>query len=300
MINPVVENDTVSTVPSLFTSAIKNKYGSEVRAIILYGSWLRGTRDTLLDFYVILNSYKALKKPLHRMLNGIIAPNVYAINITHQDKKYCAKYATISYKQFKKGIQNSFHPYFWARFAQPCELAYYQKPEDSVEITSLFRDACTRLVTETVPLLPETFSFHNLWSKAFELTYKTELRSESEDTPDKLACHIPPSSMKLVKIYNNRIKLSRKTDNTWTAKVSKTETSYCKMRWRLRIAAGKALSAIRVLKSAITFEAPLEYLLWKIERHTGIIESPSRLQKKYPLIFSWPLLWRIYRRGGFR
>jgi len=63
---------------------------------------------------------------------------------------------------------------------------------------------------------------------------------------------------------------------------------------------GKLLSVLRLFKAAFTFNEPLEYLLWKIERHTGLYIEPSQRQLKHPLIFAWPLLWKLRRQGAFR
>ena len=63
---------------------------------------------------------------------------------------------------------------------------------------------------------------------------------------------------------------------------------------------GKFLSAARIIKAALTFEDPLDYLLWKIERHSGVHVEPTSRQRRYPLIFAWGLLWQLYRKGAFR
>jgi hypothetical protein len=63
---------------------------------------------------------------------------------------------------------------------------------------------------------------------------------------------------------------------------------------------GKVLSFLRLCKAAITFSGGLDYLLWKIKRHSGVYIEPTRVQRKYPLVFIWPLLWRLYRQGAFR
>ena len=39
---------------------LRGLYGSGLQAVLIYGSYLRGKRDTLLDFYVLLDSYAAL------------------------------------------------------------------------------------------------------------------------------------------------------------------------------------------------------------------------------------------------
>jgi hypothetical protein len=60
------------------------------------------------------------------------------------------------------------------------------------------------------------------------------------------------------------------------------------------------LSSLRILKAALTFDGALDYLLWKIKRHSGVYIEPTALQSRYPLIFAWPLLFRLWRKGAFR
>ena len=55
-----------------------------------------------------------------------------------------------------------------------------------------------------------------------------------------------------------------------------------------------------LLKALFTFEGGLDYIAWKLERHSGqAVEIPERV-RRWPLIFIWGLFWRLYRRGVFR
>ena len=62
----------------------------------------------------------------------------------------------------------------------------------------------------------------------------------------------------------------------------------------------RVLSVGRLVKGALTFDDALDYILWKVERHSGVRVEASARQHRYPLIFAWPLVWRLYRRGAFR
>ena len=42
---------------------IRERYGQGLLAVLIYGSYLRGKRDTLLDFYVLLDSYQSMPRP---------------------------------------------------------------------------------------------------------------------------------------------------------------------------------------------------------------------------------------------
>ena len=285
-----VNDDT----PLIFSEILKEKYGKELSAIILYGSWVRGRRDTVIDFYVVLNSYKPLNSRLEATLNHLLAPNVYHMSTDHEGEIISTKYATVTEEVFRKSISHDFHPYFWARFAQPSEILYAKNERIRAELETLFQIAAKRLILNVLPLLPRSFSINQLWEKAFQLTYRCELRSESENTPKILAENMHQVSSSLTEECH--LKLS---DNVlYQPQVSPKRIT--KLLWQFRAVIGKLFSAFRLFKALFTFENPLDYLVWKIERHTGIKETPTDLQRKYPLLFSWTLLWKIFKRGGFR
>jgi hypothetical protein len=70
--------------------------------------------------------------------------------------------------------------------------------------------------------------------------------------------------------------------------------------WKLRSWQGKLLSLMRLIKAALTFEGGVDYILWKIQRHSGVtVECEPRLKQR-PFLAMWVLSWRLYRKGGFR
>jgi len=288
--NNPVNDDT----PLIFVEILKKKFGKELRAIILYGSWVRGRRDTVIDFYVVLESYKPLNSKLEAGLNHLLAPNVYHMTVAHEGETIATKYATVSAEVFKKSICHDFHPYFWARFAQPSKILYTRDEHIRSELAALFNIATKKLIINVLPLLPKTFSINELWEKAFELTYRCELRSESENIPKILAENMYQISNLLAKDCGLEF-----SDNM-IFKAEDDSSLLTKILWFFRTLIGKSFSAFRLFKALFTFENPLDYVVWKIERHTGIRETPTDLQRKYPLLFSWTLLWKIFKRGGFR
>ena len=70
--------------------------------------------------------------------------------------------------------------------------------------------------------------------------------------------------------------------------------------WLVRRAQGKLLSMLRLIKGLFTFHGGLDYILWKIERHSGITVEVSPFAHRHPLLGSWGILWCLYRRGAFR
>ena len=71
-------------------------------------------------------------------------------------------------------------------------------------------------------------------------------------------------------------------------------------RWQLSRPIARVLALLRLLKTAFTFGDWLPYAVWKVERHSGVRVEASARQHRFPLIFAWPLVWRLYRMGAFR
>ncbi len=72
------------------------------------------------------------------------------------------------------------------------------------------------------------------------------------------------------------------------------------MTWWLRRVQGKLLSVLRLMKSVFTFAGGVDYIAWKLERHTAVPVKVTPRMRRYPLIFIWGELWRLYRLGVFR
>ena len=73
-----------------------------------------------------------------------------------------------------------------------------------------------------------------------------------------------------------------------------------RLAWQARRVQGKCLSVLRLGKALFTFKGGLDYILWKIERHSGVAIPEDSALRRYPLSGVWVIFWRLYRRGGFR
>lgn len=60
------------------------------------------------------------------------------------------------------------------------------------------------------------------------------------------------------------------------------------------------MSIMRLVKALFTFEGGLDYIAWKLERHSGEkIVIPDTVRRA-PLIYLWGFFWGLYRRGIFK
>ena len=286
---------------------IRHKHGESLLAILVYGSWLRGKRDTMLDFYVLVEDYHTLDSAWQGWMCRLLPPNVYHIHVNPDqpgDAQHGmrAKYAVLTLNRFHHAMKHDFHSYFWARFAQPCEILYVRDHQCRLLLEKTFESAANTFIRRVLPTMPGNFDSGDLWTTGLARTYQCELRTESVDRGDSIYGFNPDHYDQLLSKFTRQSAglLSSGPAATFNNHSRSLARRLSRIQWWLRRIQGKVLSVMRLFKAAFTFNDPLEYLLWKIKRHSGHYIKPTALQLKHPLLFSWPLLWKLYRLGAFR
>lgn len=290
------QNDPLLAV---FVAHFRARFGAHLEAVLAYGSYLRGKRDTVLDFYLLLDSYAALAG-IAGAANRVLPPNVYHVTLGVGEARQPAKYATVTLDHFTRCIREDVHSYFWARFAQPFVMLYARDAAVHASVTGLGRDAARRLLLGSIATLPETFDSETLWRHAFTLSYGAELRAEDPAAAAHLYAFYGDELDAHLEALASELGLAANGPQQWRHQVSALAARRVEHEWRRRRRLGKWLSIARLLKAAFTFNDPLGYVVWKVARHSGVVEEPTALQRRHPLLFGWGVLWRLYRRGGFR
>ena len=276
--------------------AARRRHGPGIAAVLFYGSCLRTGDDlgSIVDLYLLADSYEEIHPgPLMRIFNRLLPPNVYYIEAPFAGRTARAKYALLTLEQFERLVeQRTLQSYFWARFAQPTIVLWAREPAIRERITRAIATAVLTTAQETRPLLEPDAAPDTVWTRAFYEAYRTELRAEAPergvalheafaaryDAITQIICH--PEHASPLEAIEQRRRAER--------------------RWRRRRVVGKTLSVLRLVKSAFTFEDGATYLIWKIERHSGVKFELTPWQKRHPILASGTLFWRIYRAGGFR
>jgi len=282
--------------------AIRRRYGNGVSAILIYGSYLRGKRDTLLDFYVLLEDYAAMRSRWQAALAWALPPNVFQVQCGEPPMEARAKVAVMTLGRFEYVMSHDFHSYFWARFAQPSGLLYCREEAARTRVTGAITQAASTFVKAVVPLLPAEFTAAVLVGQGLSLTYRCELRSEPPGYATQLYGHDTAWYESLVALLAGA-GLGYRASGRPGLYVNETGQPAHRraiLAWWSRRLQGKVLSVLRLFKAVLTFDRGFEYLLWKIGRHSGEWIELTTRQRKYPLLFGWPVLWRLYRRGAFR
>jgi hypothetical protein len=145
----------------------------------------------------------------------------------------------------------------------------------------------------------------DLWRGALALSYSTELRTERSGRATELAQaargHFETVTRQLqdtldfpFSVYELEQMLYYRAD------VPGYQRASGRLGWLLRRVCGKLMSVLRLLKGLVTFEGGIDYVVWKLVRHSGQeVVVPDRV-RRFPLLFMWGFFWRLYRRGLFR
>jgi hypothetical protein len=83
-------------------------------------------------------------------------------------------------------------------------------------------------------------------------------------------------------------------------KYSRWDSTKNRIAWIVRTVQGKLLSVLRLMKAAFTFQGGADYLIWKIERHSGVKIELTPAQRRHPIWAGLTTFWRLYRQGAFR
>jgi hypothetical protein len=284
-------------------------YGKTVLAVLFYGSCLRtGTdRDGMVDLYVIVDSYSAaFPKSILSALNKLLPPNVFYLEVPFEGRKVRAKYAVVSMEDFNCGTSKCwFHSYLWGRFAQPVGLLYGRNDRVAEQIQSALAQAVLTFIARVLPLVPSPFTPRELWRKGLELSYRTELRAERPHKLVRLFEAAPDYYERITRAALVALPFPIEIQESdagcrYTVHISKWTRRVGRLDWMVRSWQGKILSVLRLIKGTLTFHGGVDYILWKIERHSGVrVEAPPRL-KRYTFLATCFILWRLFRQGAYR
>jgi hypothetical protein len=293
-------------------SAIRARHGEAIVALLFYGSCLRrGTTEGVLDFYAITSEYRsAYRSALPARLGAALPPNVHYVELPADDLR--AKYALISLADFaRRAAGESFDCRVWSRFCQPARIAWARDDATRDALVAASADAVLTMAARMLAWAPgvereRTLDVQALWTRAFEQTYRAELRSEQPASIAAIAAADPPRYEAVLRaalgVLAARGEIELLAAQPGALRVAQPPSALAAGRraWRARRVLAKTLAIAGLLKTAFTFEGWLSYVVWKIERHSGQHIELSERQRRRPLLYAWPVLFRLLRSGALR
>lgn len=269
-----------------FAQRLSARHGSGALAVLFYGSCLRsGGLDGLLDFYLVVDSYRdAYSSRRLALANRLLPPNVFYLQDDASGRTLRAKYAVISLAQLRRLVGASvLQSYFWARFGQPMRLVWCRDPAVETALIETLAVAAATLYRSA----PAQATTLERWRVALSLSYGAELRPEGAAVAARL--------VQADRAYFTRLgEALERGDGVVAGRGSAA------VAWLMRRCWGKTLNVARVIKAYWTFAGGVDYLFWKIGRHSGVTVEVTDAMRRHPWRRALPKLWRLYRQGAFR
>ena len=295
-------NYIISPTITIIANDIASSFNGAVVGIFFYGSCLHTgkIKDRVLDFYVIVDEYQnAYNKSWLRVANRLCPPNAFYHEMEIDGQLMRSKYAVISQKDFiKRCGMRPLNSSIWARFCQPATLLHARDDATKNKLMTALAVACETAVCSVLPLYSYVPTSMELWAEVFRRTYGAELRSERVQ--------------KSVEIYiMDQERYDTVTDLVFKKHgIDPAKTIYkqpprlpilmAQFHWWLRRVNGKVVSFMRLMKASITFDGGIDYLAWKIKRHSGVDLEVKPWMRRHPMIAGLVSFWRMKRRDAFR
>ena len=290
------------------SALIRERHGPALQAVLLYGSITRdvGVEEGIVDLLAIVDGYRsAFERKTHAVLNWLLPPNVFYIEAEHEGVAVRSKYAVVSLADFRRyTAPRTFQGYFWARFAQPCRLVYSRDAAATDAVVELLAQAARTFLRRAAVLLPPPFTAGEIWRAGLGASYRTELRAERSGVADRLvaanAAHYEELTRGLAPEMDWPVVETAGAASRYTPALSGIRRFSGRVGWRLRRVQGKFLNFLRLVKGLFTFDGAVDYIAWKIERHSGVKVEISPFARRHPLLGGWKTLWKLWRKGAFR
>jgi hypothetical protein len=283
----------VAPAVQAMTDTVRARHPRAALGVLFYGSCLRQSEsllvDSLLDFYLLVDDYKAAYgNALTAFANRILPPNVFYLEAQHGGATLRCKYAVITLAQFQAGMSRATNNVsLWARFSQQSRLIWARDPRIAHAVADACAEATLTMLSNAVPLVEKDASAEAIWQRAFEETYRAELRSEGAERASEL-------------VGADSERYRRVAALALRAMGSVATAEACAAAWRRRRRISKLLNLARLAKATFTFDGALDYVLWKVKRHSGVVVPVTDWQRRHPLLSAPVLAWRLYRLGAFR
>jgi hypothetical protein len=292
------------------TERLRERYGPTLRAVLMYGSNLRqgDDREGVLDLYALVSSYRDAYRgqALLAAANRVLPPNVFYLETGGTTHVVRCKYAVLALDDLTRvTTDETAEPYFWARFAQPCALVWAADEASRAVVTSALARAVATFVRFAVPLAGESFDARTLWTTAWRATYGAEVRPERPGAAEVLfatnAARFEEATALAISTLSWSVTSAVEAGRPrYRVELPTQERARLARAWGRRRISFKLLFLLRIIRNALIFEGGVDYVLWKIQRHSGITTDPTWRQKRHPWLALGAEAWRLYRARAFR
>jgi len=280
-------------------AALRERLGGALEAVLLYGSCRRRgeTRDGLVDLVALVAGYRAAHPGAGAALaNALLPPSVYYLELG--DRTRC-KYAVVSLADFERRCRGGLDAYFWARFTQPARLVHAAGAGAGARIAAARAAAARRFAMQAAGLLaPGPVKSAEFWAGALRASYRCELRPEPQSAARALVQADAGYWRALSAAVLPELPGVAPSPAGWHIDVSRRGRLAARCTWLCRRIWGRTLNVARLFKAAGTFTGGIDYLVWKLERHSGVRIEATDWMRRHPRLAAFGLAWRLWRASG--
>lgn len=281
-----------------------------MQAVILYGSHLLGAspdRHSALDFVVVVDDYRRFYRGLraagemHRptwlmtTMARVLPPNVIAF--TPEDGEAgVAKCLVIDRDDFATALGERPRDHFLlARMVQRVAVIWGAAPEHEAWVEERLDGARGHVLDWLSPWLEgETFDAAAAGRRLLEVCYRGEFRPEARNRADTIfQMQRGHFEERLGPVLEREADAGRLVRVEGGYRLAEPVSRRVRGRWRRHFRRSKARVTARWLKHITTFDNWLPYITRKVERRTGMKMELTRWERRLPLIFLWPRVFRV-------
>ncbi|MEE9433874.1 MAG: hypothetical protein V3V15_06515 [Sphingorhabdus sp.] len=285
-----------------FAAHIAAAYPDCARAVLFYGSCLRSERleGEMLDFYLIVSNYDAAyDKPWMAKWNRRLPPNVFPF----QHEGLMAKVAVLSEEDFHAlNRPRASAVSVWARFAQPTRLVW-KADDDARQMAVLaIAGAAPTLLNGALAHVERDVPLADLWQTGFALTYGAELRAERGGRAASVISFDPAryESFGRAALHHTAIANVMRGGRIYLEEDPENRVKRERRRWPALRRRGKILTLARLAKATFTYAGGIDYIAWKVSRHSGVELKVRDWQRRWPIFGAAVMLPKLLVKGAVR
>ncbi|HEY3352346.1 MAG TPA: hypothetical protein VGQ83_03790 [Polyangia bacterium] len=293
---------------------IREGRGDTIAAVVYYGShlWTETRKaSSVPDFYVIADDLRAFHGARWRdaLINAVMPPNVYYPRyapVTPGQPPLTCKLSTISLAQLAaETAVDASDAHHIGRFSKRVGIIWHRDEAAAAAVVEASVQAMRAVTRHALVLLGPRFTLEELVLAALGLSYRGERRLTE---PDKIANLLRAERDFYLQAYALVLDAHAAEGGALTRHGAGADATYqqppADPRAARRTAAfldrSRRREKLRWPKYLVTFDNWLDYLLDKLERHSGIRLELTERQRRYPLIFGWPLYFELRKKGVIR
>ncbi len=288
-----------------FVEKILQRYGGKVMGIFMYGSVLSSVTKSATsfpDFFVITDGYRRVfSRMSHWLLAYPLPPHIYHLRL---DENRRCKYNLVSLRRFRRECsRRAKDVYILGRFGKRVSLVYARDERARAKLVDCCFSAMSNVVPWALRGMNQTFDETEFTLACLNLSYAGETRVEATSKVPKLFESERELYMQVYpQLLNQHPRAMKMADKLEDGRFRPAGGRLVRRLRRLRLwwflKRSRVRGILRWPKFLVTVDEWVDIILAKIERTKGIRLEVTPRQRRHPLIFAWPHLFRLMKAGA--